>query len=87
MAGYAKKAQHLRRWNVYSIIWITLSRARIHGGLRLESVTPTALFPTNYTLTQDSLRYRLATLGYQKYNAYSVDTFISWYNLGQFTHE
>ena len=31
-----------------------------------------ALFPTNYTLTQGSLRYRLTTLGYQKYNAYSV---------------
>ena len=27
-----------------------------------------ALFPTNYTLTQGSLHYRLATLGYQKHN-------------------
>ena len=30
--------------------------------LRLESVTPTALFPTHHTLTQGSLHYRLATL-------------------------
>ena len=34
-----------------------------------------ALFPTNYTLTQGSLHYRLATLGYQKRNTYGVDTF------------
>ena len=31
-----------------------------------------ALFPTQHTLTQGSLHYRLATLDYQKYNAYSV---------------
>ena len=31
-----------------------------------------ALFPTKYTLTQGSPHYRLATLGYQTYNAYSV---------------
>ena len=31
-----------------------------------------ALFPTHHTLTQGSLRYRLTTLGYQKYNTYSV---------------
>ena len=35
-----------------------------------------ALFPINYTLTQGSLHYRLATLGYQKRNTYGVDTFI-----------
>ena len=46
----------------------------IHGGLRLESVTPTALFPTQHTLTQGSLHYRLATLGYKIRNAYSVDS-------------
>ena len=34
-----------------------------------------ALFPTNHTLTQGSLHYRLATLGYQKRNAYGVETF------------
>ena len=36
-----------------------------------------ALFPTNHTLTQGSLHYRLATLGYQKRNTYGVDMCIS----------
>ena len=31
-----------------------------------------ALFSTNHTLTQGSLHYRLATLGYQKQNPYGV---------------
>ena len=31
-----------------------------------------ALFSTNHTLTQGSLHYRLATLGYQKRNPYGV---------------
>ena len=31
-----------------------------------------ALYPTNHTLTQGSLHYRLATLGYQKQNPYGV---------------
>ena len=35
----------------------------INDGLRLESVTPMALFPTLHTETQGSLHYRLATLG------------------------
>ena len=35
-----------------------------------------ALFPTHHTLTQGSLHYRLATLGYQKRNTYGVETFI-----------
>ena len=34
-----------------------------------------ALFPTNHPLTQGSLHYRLATLGYQKRNIYGVETF------------
>ena len=34
-----------------------------------------ALFPTQHTLTQGSLHYRLATLGYQKRNTYGVETF------------
>jgi len=38
-----------------------------------------ALFPTNHTLTQGSLHYRLATLGYQKRNTYGVETFIFRY--------
>ena len=36
-----------------------------------------ALFPINHTLTQGSLHYRLATLGYQKRNTYGVETCIS----------
>ena len=35
-----------------------------------------ALFPTQQTLTQGSLHYRLATLGYQKRNTDGVDMFI-----------
>ena len=31
-----------------------------------------ALFPAQYPLTQGSLHYRLATLGYQKRNTYGV---------------
>ena len=34
-----------------------------------------ALFPTQHTLTQGSLHYRLATLGYQKHNTYGVETY------------
>ena len=48
----------------------------IHGGLIKKNATPTALFPTQHTLTQGSLHYRLATLGYQKRNTYGVETFI-----------
>ena len=51
-------------------------RARKYGGLRLESATPMALFPAHHTLTQGSLHYRLATLGYRKRNTYGVETCI-----------
>ena len=70
------KVQHLRRWNVLFIFLFTFSHVWIHGELRLESATPMALFPTNHTLTQGSLHYRLATLGYQKRNTYGVEMFI-----------
>ena len=36
-----------------------------------------ALFPTQHTLTQGSLHYRLATLGYRKRNTDGVAMFIS----------
>ena len=39
------------------------------------------LVPTNHTLTQGSLRYRLVTLGYQRYNAYSVEKAVLLYDL------
>ncbi len=44
-----------------------------------------ALFPTNHTLTQGSLHYCLATLGYQKHNTYSVETCIFRYYLFRLT--
>ena len=46
-----------------------------------------ALFPTNHTLTQGSLHYRLATLGYQKRNTYGVETFISYHDSHFFAPE
>ena len=47
----------------------------INNGLCKESATPMALFHAQHTLTQGSLHYRLATLGYQKRNTYGVETF------------
>jgi len=44
-----------------------------------------ALFHANNILTQGSLHYRLTSLGYQKYNAYSVGPYISQCNLYQYT--
>ena len=46
-----------------------------------------ALFPAQHTLTQGSLHYRLATLGYQKRNTYGVETFISWCDQRRHTYE
>ena len=40
-----------------------------------------ALFHAQHTLTQGSLHYRLATLGYQRYNAYSVAKYVLIYYL------
>ena len=37
-----------------------------------------ALSPTNHTLAQGSLHYRLATLGYQKQNPYGVRQFCKY---------
>ena len=53
----------------------------INGRLRRKGTTLTALFPTSHALTQGSLHYRLATLGYQKYNAYSVEKGVLIYYL------
>ena len=50
-----------------------------------KSATPTALFHANHVLTQGSLHYRLATLGYQKHNTYGVEMYLFWYNLFYFT--
>jgi len=40
-----------------------------------------ALVHANHTLTQGSLHYRLATPGYQTYNAYSVEKCVLIYYL------
>jgi len=48
-----------------------------YGELRKETATPMALVHANHTLTQGSLHYRLATLGYQKRNTYGVETYFS----------
>ena len=45
----------------------------IHGGLRLKSVAPMALFHANHVLPQGGLHYRLVTLGYRKRNTDGVD--------------
>ena len=37
-----------------------------------------ALFHANHTLTQGSLHYRLATLGYRNRNTYGVETCICY---------
>ena len=47
-----------------------------YDGLYKETATPTALCHAQHTLTQGSLYYRLATLGYQKRNTYGVGTCI-----------
>ena len=44
-----------------------------------------ALFHAQYTLTQGSLHYRLATLGYQKRNTDGVEMYISRCNFFRFT--
>ena len=41
-----------------------------------------ALFHTHHTLTQGSLHYRLATLGYQKRNTYGVVSHKQYVNPG-----
>ena len=46
-----------------------------------------ALVHTQHMLTQGSLHYRLATLGYQKRNTYGVETFISYHDSHFFAPE
>ena len=43
-----------------------------------------ALLPIQHTLTQGSLHYRLATLGYQKRNTYGVGIYILHYDFYNF---
>ena len=46
-----------------------------------------ALYPANHTLTQGSLHYHLATLGYRKRNTDGVETFISLRDLYHFASQ
>ena len=55
--------------------------------MRLESATPMALFPANHALSQGSLHYSLATLGYRKRNTNGVETFIPLRDLYHFTSQ
>ncbi len=68
-----KEIQRRRCW---AFFWRHVNYETFHGGLLRKSATPTALFHAKHTLTQGSLHYRLATLGYQKHNTYGVETCI-----------
>ena len=57
-------------------LWRHAYNETFHGELIKETATPMALVHANVTLTQGSLHYRLATLGYQKRNTYGVEIFI-----------
>ena len=76
MADESKKAQHLRRCSPQTIRKPRVACTIVWQPWAIKSVTPTALFPTQHTLTQGSLHYRLATLGYKKRNTYGVGTCI-----------
>ncbi len=57
-----------RRFNAVSVELFLRKHGyseEIHGGLRLKSVAPMALFHANHVLPQGSLHYRLVTLGYR----------------------
>ena len=73
MVDYAEKAQHLRRCSTHNIRQPRVACTIVWQPWAIKSATPTALFPTQHTLTQGSLHYRLATLGYQKRNTYGVE--------------
>ncbi|MBF1544311.1 MAG: hypothetical protein HXO06_03840, partial [Prevotella salivae] len=48
----------------------------LHSNIVITRTTPSALHPPHTLTTQGSPRYRSATLGYQKYNAYSVAEYL-----------
>ncbi|MBF1566773.1 MAG: hypothetical protein HXO16_06870 [Prevotella salivae] len=56
--------------------WIHFCSTMLNVNLLEKGTTLTALFPTQHVHSQGSLHYRLTTLGYQRYNAYSVDSHI-----------
>ena len=57
--------------------WIHFCCTMLNVNSLEKGTTLTALFPTPHAHSQGSLHYRLTTLGYQKYNAYSVGPYIS----------
>ena len=65
-----------RRFNAVSVELFLRKHGyseEIHGGLRLKSVAPMALFHANHVLPQGSQHYRLVTLGYRKRNTDGID--------------
>ena len=81
MADCAEKVQHLQRCSPYTIPQPRVVCIIVWQPWVIKSTTLTALFPIHNTSTQGSLHYRLATLGYQKYNAYSVEKYVLIYYL------
>ena len=77
--------KEIQRHRCWVFLWRHAYNGTFSDGLLKKSATPTALFPTNHMLTQGSLHYRLATLGYQKRNTYGVEMYLFWYNLFYFT--
>ena len=76
------KAQHLRRWNVYSIKWLIFTHKLINGRLRRKSATPTALIPLFYnTIDADTFVNKL-WITLKRYNTYSVVPHTSYANPG-----
>ena len=56
--------------------WIHFCCTMLNVNSLEKGTTLTALFPTPHAHSQGSLHYRLTTLGYKRYNAYSVDSHI-----------
>ena len=65
---------------ITSTAWKHFCCTMFNVNLLKKGTTLTALFPTQHAHPQGSLHYRLTTLGYKRYNAYSVDSHIPLYN-------
>ena len=59
---------------ITSMAWKHFCSTMFNVNLLEKGTTLTALFPTQHAHPQGSLHYRLTTLGYKRYNAYSVDS-------------
>ena len=78
MADNAEKAQHLRRWNILSVTWITLSCTKIYGKLRLESATPTALKRAFFDTISFVLQHDLVACYAEINIIYNIDSNNLW---------